>query len=283
MYEEAGNSNLLMLLNTAIYPFLAAMIVSFILGKLNKQLGFIGLAAGFLVGLGLIHSGLNFPPSKALDFLVVSTILGSAVTLIRAIKLSWKAQTSIVFVALAISFYLLLNPVLQHQGQATSLSWSIISALVTCMVVSAQSGTASNKHSHASAASLAIVAAATAPVVSIGGSLLIGQLLGAFAASVAGLILVEKFALKRSSKTALLLASFILAGLLAQAHVLADLPLWTMLVAYLALFINVITNLLITEDSGVAGTIKALIPQAIISGVITGFALWAIWPESSLY
>ena len=32
MYEEAGNSNLLMLLNTAVYPFLAAAIIT-LLGK----------------------------------------------------------------------------------------------------------------------------------------------------------------------------------------------------------------------------------------------------------
>lgn len=282
MYEEAGNSNLLMLLNTAVYPFLVAAAVT-LLGKFSSRLSHIGLGVGFLVALSLIHSGLNFPPSKAMDFLVVSTLIGIAATFALQSKVSQKVKSATVFVGLLVSFYLLLDPVLQHQGSTTSILWSTAYAVVTTLIFTAQIQTADTRHSQASMAALAIIAAATAPVVSIGGSLLIGQLLGGLAASIAAYILVQKFLLKQSSSTGLLTGSFIVSGLLAQAHVLADLPLWAMTIAYLALISNIALNLIIKEDGSMVKTIKSLIPQVITSGAIAGISLWAIWPESSLY
>ncbi|SBS25149.1 hypothetical protein MAQ5080_00195 [Marinomonas aquimarina] len=282
MYEEAGNSNLLMLLNTAVYPFLAAAVIT-LTGKFSARLSLLGLAAGFLVALSLIHTGLSFPPSKALDFLTISTLLGVAISGLRTLKLGFKTRNAAGFIALAVSFYLLLNPVLQHQSQWLSLSWSVLSAALVLVLFGLQKSTATAQHSHASMASLAVIAAASAPVVSIGGSLLIGQLLGGFAASVAGFVLVQRFVCKASSLNGLLLGSFILAGLLAQAHVLADLPIATMLIAYLAILVNVISNLLMKEDGKISSTIVNLIPQILISGIIAGVSLWSVWPESSLY
>lgn len=282
MYEEAGNSNLLMLLNTAVYPFLAAAVITLI-GKFSARLSFLGVGAGFLVALNLVHTGLNFPPSKALDFLTLTTILGAAVSLLRTLKLGFKVRNGLGFIALAVSFYALLNPVLQHQSQSVSWSWSVISAALVLLLFGLQKSTATANHSQASMATLAVIAAASAPVVSIGGSLLIGQLLGGFAASVVGFVLVQRFINKQSSVNGLLLGSFILAGLLAQAHVLADLPIAAVLIAYLAIIINVLSNLLLKEDGKVSNTLIALLPQIVVSGIIAGISLWSVWPESSLY
>lgn len=282
MYEEASNSNLLMLLNTAVYPFLAAAVIT-LLGKFSRHLSLLGLAAGFLVALSLIHSGLNLPPSKALDFLTISVLLGLLISYFRQAKIGFKARNSITFVALFVSFYCLLNPVLKHQGQLSSFAWAAISALLVLFVFGLQKHTSDAKHSHAAMTSLAIIAGTTAPVVSIGGSLLIGQLLGGFAASVVGYVLIQKFIVKQSSLPGLLIGSFILSGLLAQAHILADLPLWTMLIAYFALLANILSNLLIKEDGSVWSTVLSIIPQTAISIAIAGLSLWSIWPESSLY
>lgn len=282
MYEEAGNSNLLMLLNTAIYPFLAAAVITLI-GKFSSRLSILGLGVGFLVALSLIHTGLNFPPSKALDFLTVTTILGLAISYLRNLKLGFKTRNGLSYIALFASFYLLLNPVLQHQSQTISFTWSAISAAIVLLLFGLQKNTATPNHSHASMASLAVIAGASAPAVSIGGSLLIGQLLGGFAASVVGFVLVQRFINKQSSSNGLLLGSFILSGLLAQAHVLADLPIAVVVVGYLAIIVNIVSNLLIKEDGKVSNTILALLPQIVISAVIAGLSLWSVWPESSLY
>ena len=282
MYEEAGNSNLLMLLNTAVYPFLAAAIIT-LLGKVKPNLSLFGLGAGFLVALSLIHSGLNFPPSKALDFLVTAVIFGWLATLISQLKISKSVQLAVQLALFGLGFYWLLNPVLQHQSQATSLIWAIVSAAAVALSSQLQLLTSSKEHSHAPMASLAIAAGATAPVVAIGGSLLIGQLLGGFAASVVGFILVQRFAIKSSSINGLLLGNMILAGLLAQAHVLADLPIWTMLIAFLAVQATSFSQKAFTEDGTVIRTVIALIPQVVISALIAGLSLWSVWPESSLY
>ncbi|MBM6551198.1 hypothetical protein [Marinomonas ostreistagni] len=281
MYEEAGNTNLVMLLNTAIYPFLAAALLA-LLGKIHQRLSVLGLAAGFLVGLNLIHSGLNFPPSKALDFLVITVLLGCLASLLKTLSARW--QTSwLTLLLLSVSFYLLLNPVLQHQNQLVSISWAIAAGVIAWLVMSCQNITAEAKTSHAPTASLAVVAAVSAPVVSIGGSLLIGQLLGVFAASMAAAILVQRFVLKQSSLTLLLPGTFVLAGLLAQAHVLADLPLWVVLVSYVALLTNALSNLIWREDGRLLSPLKTLLPQVLLSAVIAAVALWSVWPESSLY
>ncbi|MBJ7549189.1 hypothetical protein [Marinomonas ostreistagni] len=282
MYEEAGNSNLLMLLNTAVYPFLAAVIIT-LLGKVKSHLSLFGLGAGFLVALNLIHSGLNFPPSKALDFLVTAVIFGWLATLVSQLKISKNTQLAVQLVLFGVAFYWLLNPVLQHQSQTISLIWAIASAAAVVLSNQLQLFTASKAHSHAPMASLAIVAGASAPVVAIGGSLLIGQLLGGLAASVVGFILAQRFVIKSSSINGLLLGNMILAGLLAQAHVLADLPFWAMLIAFLAVQVTTFSQKAFTEDGTIARTIIALVPQLLISAFIAGVSLWSVWPESSLY
>ena len=282
MYEEAGNSNLLMLLNTAVYPFLAAVIIT-LLGKVKSHLSLFGLGAGFLVALSLIHSGLNFPPSKALDFLVTAVIFGWLATLVSQQKISKNMQLAVQLVLFGVAFYWLLNPVLQHQSQTISLIWAIASAAAVVLSTQLQLLTSSKEHSHAPMASLAIAAGATAPVVAIGGSLLIGQLLGGFAASVVGFILVQRFVMKSSSINGLLLGNMILAGLLAQAHVLADLPFWAMLIAFLAVQVTTFSQKAFAEDGTIARTIIALVPQLLISACVAGISLWSVWPESSLY
>ena len=75
----------------------------------------------------------------------------------------------------------------------------------------------------------------------------------------------------------------ILAGLLAQAHVLADLPIWTMLIVFLAVQATSFSQKAFTEDGTVIRTVIALIPQVVISALIAGLSLWSVWPESSLY
>jgi hypothetical protein len=64
MYENASNATILMLLHTAVYPFLAALIISIVAGRWLHASPYLGYLGGFIVGLSLIHSGLSFPPSQ---------------------------------------------------------------------------------------------------------------------------------------------------------------------------------------------------------------------------
>ncbi|BFM49371.1 hypothetical protein [Marinomonas sp. THO17] len=287
MYDQASNSNLIMLLHTAVYPFFAALIISFIAGKLSRSMSFLGYLGGFLVGLGLIHSGLSFPPKQAMDYYTISAILGILTYLsLSRIQFSSVLKYSISLILAALSFYALLNPVLKHSGMPISLSWSLASAVLV-VVYLMLSHLASSKQDEAKSGieklqphlpmiGLMIVAGSAAPVISIGGSLLIGQLLGAFAAASFAYLLITLL-LSKHQEFSNAAGIIILAGLITQSHVLADIPLSVMFLIGASCFVTPIVNGLTHK------TIPSILCQAIISMAISGFCLWLVWPESSLY
>ncbi|AEF53811.1 hypothetical protein [Marinomonas posidonica] len=287
MYEEASNSNLIMLLHTAIYPFIAALIVSFITGKLLRSSSFLGYLGGFIVGLSLIHSGLSFPPKQAMDYYSISVIIGIlAFVSLYLSKSSTALKYGICALLIGTSFYFLLNPVLQHSGIHMSIIWSVACTISTLayILLSHQTNNSNNTESkgfeklepHTPMIGLMIVAGSAAPVISIGGSLLIGQLLGAFAAASAGYLLVSLITSNRQAFSSAP-AVIILAGLISQSHVLADIPLHVMILIAASCFVTPIVRNLTQK------AIPTIISQAILSILISGFCLWLVWPESSLY
>ncbi|KZN12975.1 hypothetical protein [Marinomonas sp. TW1] len=286
MYEEASNSNLIMLLHTAIYPFIAALIVSFITGKLLRTSSFLGYLGGFIVGLSLIHSGLSLPPKQAIDYYSVSVIIGTFVFIsLHLIKNSTTLRYGLCTLLTGLSFYFLLNPVLKHSGVHMSLIWSVACAIFTLVYVALSHQKTHDTtelkgleklEPHTPMIGLMIVAGSAAPVISIGGSLLIGQLLGAFAAASAGYLLVSLITSNRqdfSSAPAII----VLVGLISQSHVLADIPLSVMALIAASCFVTPVVRHLTQK------AIPTIICQAMISIIISGFCLWLVWPESSLY
>ncbi|MBU2413242.1 MAG: hypothetical protein KKB49_10535 [Gammaproteobacteria bacterium] len=292
MYEEASNSTFLMLLHTAVYPFLAALIVSIVAGKLLRASSYLGYLGGFIVGLGLIHSGLSFPPNQAIDYYSVTTLIGIAsvlcLTLINSLTLRFSAS----FVLFGLSFYFLLNPVLKHSGLVISLSWAVSCALVTLiyhlLTQEKAQETVKFKTNNARSISplllpigLMITAGAAAPVISIGGSLLIGQLLGALGAALFGYVAVSYF-IKATKSHSAIPAFLILGGLITQSHVLADIPLNVTLMLVASCFVTPLATALGNKLSNKQSTF-IIIGQTIVSILISGLSLWLVWPESSLY
>ncbi|GGN16551.1 MULTISPECIES: hypothetical protein [Marinomonas] len=283
MYQEASNTNLLMLLHTAVYPFIAALIVSFVAGKLLRASSYLGYLGGFIVGLSLIHSGLSFPPNQAIDYYAVTIVIG-IISLLCISKLKVPAITnSALFLLSGLSFFFLLNPVLKHAGFITSLSWAAASSLiVVCYYLLSPKTQKSYQYETRSLGNflspigLMIVAGSAAPVVSIGGSLLIGQLLGAFAAAMLGYVIVS-YLTKHTQHNVYIPALLILGGLITQSHILADIPLHVMLMLSASLFVTPLILLFTNKISHI------VVSQVVISGIISAFSLWLIWPESSLY
>ncbi|GAB3476930.1 hypothetical protein [Marinomonas epiphytica] len=285
MYQEASNANLIMLLNTAVFPLISALIIGLLASRWLRNATFLGYLGGFVFGLALIHPGLSFPPNKAIDFLTVSAALGAVavVTSHRLIHSSQQASVNLVIAAL--SFYLLLNPVLKHSGIVVSLTWALACSLVSILyfAVSKLPKEPSNLalQSLLPCIGLMIIAAGVAPVVSIGGSLLIGQLFGAFAASLFGYCLVA-FIMKQTTSH-YFPAWLVFSGLLAQSHVLADIP-WSITLLFLAAsFVMPLTLKALGNPPNFSKAIKAIIVQAIVTGVLTGISLYLVWPQSSLY
>ena len=291
MYEEACNATILMLLHTAVYPFLAAIIVSIVAGKLLRGSSYLGYLGGFIVGLSLIHSGLSFPPNQAIDYYSISIIIGIIALLCSTLINKAIPHNGINFVLFSLSFYLLLNPVLKHSGPITSLSWAIVSALIMLCYQFLAEKTHNTEQDQAKnergisplllLIGLMIVAGSAAPVISIGGSLLIGQLLGAFGAALFGYALMAYVTKEKQSHTSIP-ALLILAGLITQSHVLADIPLSVMLMLAASCFVTPIALLLSNQQSNKKSVI-IIISQLIISGLISGLSLWLVWPARRLY
>lgn len=278
MYQDAASSNITMLLNTGVYPLLIAAVATLILSKLHRQLAALGAVISFIAGLALIHTGLNFPPAKALDYLALTAPIAFVSYLIWQSNISLRLRLITIAVLNSLAMYLLMNPVLQHQGVAVSvLAALVVGIMTTGFMISTQ------KHGNDThIGALAIVAGTSAPVVAIGGSLLLGQLLGAYAATLAGTLLVSRFAYRQPTLGLTLVATLPLIALLAQAYVLADIPMWFCVAAALTLLVSWIATL-IFEANSFSGWVKSLIPQLITSAALAGIGLWSVWPESSLY
>ncbi|QUX92864.1 hypothetical protein CYL31_16275 [Marinomonas sp. A3A] len=291
MYEEASNSTVLMLLHTAVYPFLAALIVSIVAGKLLRASSYLGYLGGFIVGLSLIHSGLSFPPKQAIDYYSITVLIG-IVSLFSLVTIKQPViRNSAGFILFGLSFYLLLNPVLKHSGPIVSLSWAASCAFIVLLYQLIQQKiqkTADQKAQPERSISplllpigLMVTAGAAAPVISIGGSLLIGQLLGALGAALFAYVTISYFTKTTQSQTSIP-ALLILGGLITQSHVLADIPLNVMLMLAASSFITPIAVALGGRLSN-RQSIFIIIGQIVISILISGLSLWLVWPESSLY
>ena len=292
MYEDASNSTIIMLLHTAIYPFVAALVVSIVAGKLLRASSYIGHLGGFIVGLSLIHSGLSFPPAQAIDYYSVTVLIGIASTLCLTLIKQPTTRNVTNIMLFALSFYLLLDPVLKHSGLITSLSWAggCAFAILLYQLLSEKTQSSTTKRQNKNERSLhplllliglMIVAGGAAPVISIGGSLLIGQLLGAFGAAILGYTIIS-YSTKTVQNDTSIPALLILGGLMTQSHVLADIPLKVMLLLAASTLVTPIALLLYNKVNK-KQIVIVIIGQIIVSGLISGLSLWLVWPESSLY
>ncbi|RBP81723.1 hypothetical protein EBI01_10355 [Marinomonas rhizomae] len=292
MYEEASNSTILMLLHTAVYPFLAALIVSIVAGKLLRASPYLGYLGGFIVGLSLIHSGLSFPPKQAIDYYTVTVLIGIASLYCLTLIKSPTLRLSVCFALFGLSFYFLLNPVLKHSGFIISLSWAAGCAFVTLIyllinhlktqdIVELDTDNENIISPQLLPVGLMISAGAAAPVISIGGSLLIGQLLGALGAALFGYVIIS-YLIKTKKNHSSIPAFLIFSGLISQSHILADIPLNVTLMLTASCFITPLATALGNKLNN-KQSIYIIIVQIITCALISGLSLWLVWPESSLY
>lgn len=193
MYQEASNTTLLMLLNTAIYPFLASLVASFLAIKFAPKWRSAALFVSFLIGLILVYTALSFPPKQALDYLLVSAGLGLLLDRLRIQNTLYSA--AIGFCAACFAYFLLLNPVLKHSTTLMAYGLPLICAILSMLWLTIRSKdmapvglSSANKTT-----SLLIVAGLSAPIIGIGGSLLVSQIVGVVAASLFAYLIIHIF------------------------------------------------------------------------------------------
>lgn len=287
MYQEAGNANLIMLLNTAILPFLASLAIGYLASKWLKRGAYLGYLGGFFVGLSLIHSGFSFPPKQAIDYLSATIAIGLIGHLIEQGYASKKRFMVIIHPLIALSFYWLLNPVLKHSGLAVSLFGVFICTLASGLYLQLEKVARKNLTPNAPLvavlpyAALMIIAAAAAPVVGIGGSLLLAQLLGAFAAAMfAYCLLAVGFKQVALSPFG---AWLIYAGLIAQSYVLADISIGAIILSVLTSLFTPLGLMKLEQQLSLKQLVLLFTCQIMLSLVVMGIGLYWVWPASSLY
>lgn len=291
MYEQANNTNIIMLLNTAVYPFTVALISSLIMSRLSRKATFLGSFVGFIVGLSLVHPGLSFPPRQAIDYYSVSVVIAIITFWCLTLTKPLSIINAGAFLLLSSVFYLLLNPVLKHSSLVLSLSWAAICGLTVLFYYLILQKTRDIEvtptklqrrlSSYLPFIGLIMVSAGAAPVVSIGGSLLIGQLMGVFSAALSGLVVIGYLTYNlesskgKAAQSAVLL--LILGGLITQSHVLADIPIFVMLMFVANVFVTPTVMALSRKIKYV------LISQVLFTVATSGMSLWLVWPAGSLY
>ncbi|MEO9655783.1 hypothetical protein [Marinomonas sp.] len=287
MYQEAGNANLIMLLNTALLPFVASLAIGYIASKWLKCGTYLGYLAGFFVGLSLIHSGFSLPPKQAIDYLSATIVIGLIGHLIELRETDKKYSIAIIYSLVALSFYWLLNPVLKHTGLSVSLLGVFICTLVSGVYLQLEKVSRRRLISNTPLVSvlpyvaLMVIAAAAAPVVGIGGSLLLAQLLGAFAAAMfAYCLLAVGFKQKALSPFG---AWLIYAGLMAQSHVLADISIGVVALSILTSLLIPLSLLTLKRPPSLKQALMLLARQAVVSAAVMAVSLYWVWPASSLY
>ena len=287
MYQEASNANLMMLLYTAVVPFMVSLAIGYLTSKWLKRGTYLGYLAGFFVGLGLIHTGLSLPPKQAIDYLSASVLIGLIGHIITQHYASSKHLLGIVYLLIALSFYWLLNPVLKHSGLTMSLIWVVVCTTLSVLYLQLEAKASRQTRLNTPLVAilpytaLMIITASSAPVVAIGGSLLLAQLLGVLAAALCAYCLLA-LAYKQTALSPLG-AWLIYAGLMAQSHVLADIAIGVVALSVLSSLFMPLAMLALQHKLSQSRALVLLGGQVMLSAVLTGVSLYLVWPASSLY
>ena len=250
MYQDSNNFISILLFNTILVPFIASVTIIFLIAKVSPFAKGIGLSISLLVTLNQIHSSLQFPPANALDFLSTTALIGAGSSLVTHFphRVSFKSfKTILLFISAFSSAFLLLNPVLKHGQNFDFILIPLFITLTlqaTLALLSTEKLEQNKNHIlsiHSTLINLIITASASALLVAMGGSIIIGQLIGGFTAILCAYLLV---CLRRreSSEEITFFTLLVLSGLLSQANILAEISLNTIVLLWLCLWVLPLTR-----------------------------------------
>lgn len=276
MYGESV-SPLALLLPAAVYPMLAAIASGLIIYKLeqHKQARLLFwlipllLFLSWLAGATGIHTRWQFPPERAMDWLLVASLLP-----VLATRLPEQIRMSGFGISCLLAFGLIAQPLIGRMG-GVDLFAQIIGWMLACGT--AISAADRQKNAVLFPVSLIVMIVMSAVVTGIASSLSIAQLTGALAAALGGIWFLNRFVAISAS------------GMMAASQ--AVMALWIMVQAYahyygdVSIYALVILSapLLWAWDKQEHLSIKHLIRTVAISLAPGLLALWMVWPEQSLY
>lgn len=277
MYGESI-SPLAMLLPTAIYPLLAAVLVTFIIQQLEKRaltrLLFWGVPVliwlSWIAGAQGIHTRWQLPPDRAMDWLLLASLLPALAT-----RLPEQNRMSGFGVSCLLAFGLIAQPLVARMS-GVDIFAQLIGWLLVCGI--AISASDRQKNTFAFPVSLIVMITLSALVIGISSSLSLAQLSGALAAVLGGIWLVSRVITltPQSLLTACQAVMAIWIMVMAYAHYYADVSIY----ALALLAAPLLWTWPASDHNPWWKTLAITIALSIIPGILS---LWMIWPEQSLY
>ena len=281
MYGESV-SPLMMLLPIVVYPLLAALVISFIVFKLEQSskgkiaywlaplviwLAWLGAAQG-------IHTRWSIPPRQAMDWLLLMPLIPAL-----AIRTPRNIRMAGFGVALVLSFAVVAQPLVGRMSFVEMVSHAIGGLLVAGIAVMASER---QNNSFRFPVSLIGMMTMSALVIGISSSLSLAQMIGGICSALGAVWLLSRI-VKVEARTQLVIAQGAMAVwlmVLAYAHYYADVNIWALLLLALPLLMKWPS---VNSQNAQQPWWKTL-SETVVASVIPGLlAIWVVWPEQPLY
>lgn len=277
MYGESA-SPLAMLLPTVIYPLLTAVALGFVIYKLEQKqqpkpvfwLATVLIWIAWLTAAQGIHTRWQMPPRQALDWLLLASLLP-----VLATRLPKHIRMTGFGVAALLGFALVAQPIITRMSTIDLFTHTIGWLLICGIAISAAER---QKNSFSFPISQIVMLTTSAIVIGVASSLSIAQLIGALAAGLGGLWLLNRF-IKLSDNAMLSITRATMALwliVMAYAHYYGDVSIY-------ALVLLATPLLICWSDKHDELWWKAMSKPIAISLIPGLLALWWVWPEQSLY
>ncbi len=274
---------------TVIYPLLTALVLIGSARALWKDqwattrlyLVGIGLSFGFLVGYFSIHQGFSASHINSVDRLFFAVSIAGLTAFLFHIWITRLRRYLLMPPATFIILYVLISPLLFRLQLAEAVGF-----ILGTLLIWTASGMVWTKisHSHISNTSYVVAALGSAIIISLDGSLLIGQMAGALTAAAGGWWLLNQTQKRHEplGKANMVFLQLLLGAILTLAYFYAEVNLIALLLIAFIPFLYPVCQRAIA----ISGTTAPLL-QSIVTGMISSIpvlmALWLVWPEQSLY
>jgi len=279
MYGESV-SPLMMLLPMVIYPLASALILGFIIFKLEQagktQAVYLLAPAliwfAWLTAFQGIHTRWSFPPAQAMDWLALMPLVPAL-----AIRVPHHIRMAGFGVALVLSFAVVAQPIVGRMSIIDLISHTIGGLLVGGIAIMASDR---QSNSFRFPVSLITMMALSAVVIGISSSLSLAQMVGGLCASLGGIwLLARVITLQERTLFAITQGTVaIWLMVLAYAHYYADVSIWALLLLALPILIKWPRH-----SSDTPPWWKVLSTTLMLSLIPGLLALWLVWPAQPLF
>lgn len=281
MYGESV-SPLMMLLPVVVYPLLAALVISFLIFRLEASgqrkvsywLAPLVIWLAWLTAVQGIHTRWSFPPRQAMDWLALMPLIPALAT-----RLPKHIRMAGFGVALVLSFALVAQPIVGRMSFIELISHAIGGLLVSGVALMASDR---QRNSFRFPVSLISMMTMSALVIGISSSLSLAQLVGGICAALSAVWLLCRV-VKADTGTQQAITQGAMAVwlmVLAYARYYAEVGIWALLLLALPMLVK--WPAAVTQ--GEQQPWWRALGETMIASVIPGLlALWLVWPEQSLY